>query len=98
MTTAAPDWRLEHSTVVYRRCTATPEHVALRYKDRGVSQRRDLAPLPALRRISRRLEALGLQRQQVRRHRGPCSDLLISDIAALCRSGGLLQQLQLLLG
>jgi long-chain acyl-CoA synthetase len=68
------------------RCAATPDHVALRYKDQGIYQEvtwRDYRRLVA--EFLAGLEALGLQRgSRVASMSDPCWEFLVADMAGLC--------------
>ena len=68
------------------RCAATPDRVALRYKDLGIYQ--DVTWRDYRRQVSEflaGLEALGLRRgDRVAAMADPCWEFLISDMAALC--------------
>jgi long-chain acyl-CoA synthetase len=68
------------------RCAATPERVALRYKDRGIYHDvtwRDYGRLVS--EFLTGLEALGLQPgSRVAAMSDPCWEFLVSDMAALC--------------
>ena len=68
------------------RCAATPERVALRYKDQGIYH--DVTWRDYRRLVSEflaGLEALGLQRgSRVAAMADPCWEFLVADMAALC--------------